>query len=307
MSTSASTRSRFLDLRALAALEHMRFTTRHRIEGAYSGRHQSRSQGGAGEFVDFREYVRGEDLRRLDWKVLARTGRAYVRIYQDETNLPCTLAIDASGSMRFGSPDGKRGHGAGTKLEYVQYLATALSHVITRQQDQVGLALLTDRLETAIPPAGTLTHVLNVQAAIEQIETKPVTRMGPPLRDLFERANRRGVLILASDFLDDDLEDVFGAVRLLRHQHWEVIVLHIVHPDEERLPSGLAYRFEGLENEGRLDCSPVDIRNLYQQRFESHAAMVRTSALAAGCDYRRVSTAIPYLQTLSGFLVERAG
>ena len=99
--------SRFLDLHALAALAHMRFTTKHRIEGAYTGRHASRQLGGAGEFVDYREYSQGEDLRRLDWKVLARTGKAYVRLFQDETNLLCTLAIDASGSMNFGAAEGQ--------------------------------------------------------------------------------------------------------------------------------------------------------------------------------------------------------
>src|SRR5512134_3820089 len=98
-----SQRSRFLDQQALASLARMRFVTRQQIEGAYSGRHQSRQQGGAGEFVDFREYTAGEDLRRLDWKVLARTGRTYVRLYQDDTNLLCTLVLDVSGSMRFGS------------------------------------------------------------------------------------------------------------------------------------------------------------------------------------------------------------
>ena len=111
-------KSRFLDLRALAALQHMRFTTRHRIEGTYSGRHVSRQQGGAGEFVDFREYSGSEDLRRLDWKVLARTGKAFVRLHQDETNLLCTLAIDASGSMLFGGNGGREGRGS--KLEYAQ-------------------------------------------------------------------------------------------------------------------------------------------------------------------------------------------
>src|SRR5205823_9134781 len=121
--TSAQTRSRFLELPALAALAHLRFSTRHRIDGTYTGRHQSRQQGGAGEFVDFREYSAGEDLRRLDWKVLARTGRAYLRLFQDETNLLCTLAIDASGSMNFGQ--GTKGRGS--KLQYAQYLTTALS------------------------------------------------------------------------------------------------------------------------------------------------------------------------------------
>src|SRR5687767_7108405 len=125
-----SYRSRYLDLKALAALEHMRFVTRHQIDGAYSGRHRSRQQGGAAEFADYREYSEGEDLRRLDWKVLARTGRAYVRLFQDETNLSCMLALDASGSMQFA------GSGKESKLNYVQWLSTALTQVISRQQDQ---------------------------------------------------------------------------------------------------------------------------------------------------------------------------
>src|SRR3954471_11445571 len=97
----SSARSRFLDLRALSALAHRRFVTKHNIEGSYSGRHRSKQQGGAAEFVDYREYAAGEDLRRLDWKVLARTGRPYVRLYQDETNLLCTACLDVSGSMGF--------------------------------------------------------------------------------------------------------------------------------------------------------------------------------------------------------------
>ena len=295
----ASAASRFLDLRALAALEHMRFSTRHRIEGSYSGRHLSRQKGGAGEFADYREYTDGDDLRRLDWKVLARTGRTYLRLYQDETNLVCTLLLDASGSMQFGRPL--------TKLEYVQYLATALSHVISRQQDQVGLALAADGLQEFLPPGGTRTHVARLQEIIVQAKSRPVTNLAGALSDLFQRVQRRGVLLLMSDFLVDDLEPVFAALRLFRHRRWEVITLHIIHPDEETLPEGAAYRFEGLENEGRIDCTPAEIRALYQQRFEAHAAMVRTLALATGCDYRRVSTAIPYLQTLGGFLVERAG
>ncbi|MHC4398160.1 MAG: DUF58 domain-containing protein [Planctomycetota bacterium] len=303
MSTRAT--SRFLDLRALAAVAHMRFTTRHRIEGAYSGRHQSRQQGGAGEFVDFREYSGSEDLRRLDWKVLARTGKAFVRLHQDETNLLCTLAIDASGSMRFGARSGRDTRGS--KLEYVQYLATALSHVISRGQDQIGLAVVDDRLREVLPPAGTASHVEHLQEVIEGLATRPTTRMAPPLRGLFEQSKRRGVLLLMSDFIVDDLEEVFAAVRLFRHRAWEVIVLHFVHPDEERLPDGTAYRFEGLENDGRVDCSPAAIRAAYRERFGAHLAMVRQLALAGGCDYRRVSTAIPYLQTLGGFLVERAG
>lgn len=300
MTTAAA--SRFLDLKALATLEQMRFATRHRIEGSYSGRHRSRQQGGAGEFVDFREYVAGEDLRRLDWKVLARTGRSYMRLYQDETNLLCTLAIDASGSMRFGESSP-----GGSKLQYVQYLATALSQVISRAQDQVGVAILSEKLSELVPPGGSRTHVARVQELIERIETRPAVRMAAALRELFQRTSRRGVLMLLSDFLMEDLEEVFAAARLFRHRQSEVIVLHLVHPEEERLPEGAAFRFDGLEEEGIVDCSPAEIRPLYERRFQDHLAAVRTLALAGGCDYRRVSTAVPYLQTLGEFLVDRRG
>lgn len=298
---SASARSRFLDLGALSAVAHMRFVTRQQIEGSYTGRHRSRQQGGSTEFVDYREYAPGEDLRRLDWKVLGRTERPVVRIYQDETNLVCTLAIDASESMRFGKHQGP------TKLEYAQFLATGMSHIIARQQDQVGLAILAGSLREVFPPGGAPSHLLRLQGAIEALKTEPATDLATSLRDLFGRLPRRGVLAVFSDFLVDDLEKAFASVRLFRHRRWEVIILHLVHPDEERLPDGLAFRFEGMENEGTVACSPAEIRQEYQKKFEAHAASVRGLALQAGCDYRRVSTAVPYLRTLSGFLVERSG
>ncbi len=303
---TTQTRSRFLDLRALAALQHMRFTTRYRIEGAYSGRHQSHQQGGAGEFVDFREYTGGEDLRRLDWKVFGRTGKAFVRIYQDETNLACTLAMDASGSMAFNATAAGNSQ-VGSKLEYAQYLATALSHVISRGQDQVGLAVLGSELRHVLPPGSTMIHVTLLQELIEQLIIQPARTMGQSLRELFERSSRRGVLLLMTDFLMDDLEEVFAAVRLFRYHNWEVVALHLVHPEEERLPDGAAFRFEGMEADGHVACSPAEVRAEYRRRFETHLSTVRRYALVSGCDYRLVSTATPYLRTLQGFLVERTG
>jgi len=300
--TVAAATSKFLDLRALASLERMRFDTRHRIEGSYSGRHHSTQHGGAGEFVDFQEFTPGEDLRRLDWKVLARTGRSYLRLYQDETNLLCTFAIDASGSMQFGESSR-----VGSKLQYVQYLATALSHIICRGQDQVGLAVLSEQLLESLPPGSSRVHVARVQELIERLEPQSARRMAAALRELFQRTSRRGVLLIMSDFLMEDVEELFAAIRLFRHRQSEVIVLHLVHPDEERLPQGSAFRFDGLEGEGVVDCSPAEIRALYEERFQRHLAAVRTLSLAQGCDYRHVSIATPYLQTLGQFLVERAG
>jgi uncharacterized protein (DUF58 family) len=290
---------RFLDLPALAGLKRLRLVTRRPIDGTFSGRHSSRRKGGAGVFADYREYTEGEDLRRLDWKVLARTGRAYTRLHQDETNFVCTLVIDVSGSMRFGAPQ--------TKLEYVQYLTTALSQIVIWQQDQVGLALAANGLEEFLPPGGTEGHLRRIHQIIESADPKMTTDLGGALRELFQRFTRRGVLFVLSDFLVDNAEDVFAAIRMFRHRSWEVIALHVVHPDEERLPELAAVRFDGLEGEASVNCSPDDVRASYQARFESHMTATRSLALAAGCDYRRVSTSVPYLQTLSGFLTERAG
>lgn len=301
--STATAPSRFLDVQALATLSRMRFQTKHRVEGAYSGRHVSRQKGGAGEFADYREYSPGEDLRRLDWKVYARTGKSYIRLYQDETNLLCTLAIDASRSMLFGAQSDSRHQGS--KLEFAQYLATGLSHIIAHTQDHVGSAILTDRLVDSLAPGGTPTHVTRVQAMIESAQTSATTVLAPGLNELFEQVRSRGVLILFSDFLVDDVFEVFAALRLFRHRQFEVVILHLVHPDEESLPEGAAFRFEGLENDGRIDCSPAEIRAEYEASFAQHLAMVRTFALAIGCDYRKISLAHSWMQVLSSFLVDR--
>jgi len=292
--------SPFLDLASLAALARLRFVARRHIEGPYSGRHRSRQKGGSGEFVDFREYSGSEDLRRLDWKTYSRTGKAFVRLHQEETNMLCTLAIDASGSMDLGE-------GETNKLRYAKFLTTALSYLISLGQDQVGLAVLGEKLLEDMPPRSTSQHVVTLQRLIEKLETKPTTRMSDSLEQLFQLGRQRGVLLILSDFLMEDLQETFSVLRQFRHRGWEVITLHLIHPDEERLPEALACRFEGLEGEGNVDCSPDAIRVAYQRIFEEHLSTVRQMALASNCDYRRVSTAVPYLEELGELLVERNG
>lgn len=295
--------SPYLDVAALAPLAGKRFATRQRIEGAFSGRHASRLQGGGGEFVDYREYSGGEDLRRLDWKVLARTGRAYVRLHQDETNLLCTIALDSSGSMSFAG----RTSGGQSKLEYCQFLATAMSQIVVQGQDQVGLALLGDQLSGFLPPAGTASHLAHVQEQIATLEATASDEMSDALNALFQASRRRGVLVLLTDFLMADLEEVFAKIRQFRHNGWEVLALHIVHPEEEHLPEGNSFRFTGLEGEPTITCSPHDFHREYDRRFREFLVQVRKFALMAGCDYRLLSTAEPYIQALQSLLVERTG
>ena len=167
------TMSRYLDLKALSALSHLRFSTRQMIDGSYSGRHRSHQQGGGGEFVDYREYSAGEDLRRLDWKILGRTGRPYVRLYQDETNLLCTACVDISGSMGFsgfglGRKSDRPGAG-GSKLEFLQRFSASLGYLIAGQQDQVGLAVIGDTLEQYLEPGSTTEHLARLYGEVDRM------------------------------------------------------------------------------------------------------------------------------------------
>lgn len=298
-------KSRFLEVGALNRLSHLRFGTKRAMEGTYSGRHRSRHKGGASEFLEHRQYSPGDDVRRLDWKVLGRTGRSYIRQYEDETNLVATLVLDVSRSMTFGAGLGRDSDGS--KLDYARYLAAAMAYLIIKERDRFGLALVSSRLDAFHPPASTIAQLETVVNALEQVKPVPETALAPALRDLFSRLRKRGMLIVVSDFLDADLEQLFSSIRLFRHKHFGVILLHILHPQEERLPMGPAYRFEGLEGEGYRNCSPQDVADLYERRLRAFLTGFRSRAVAAGCSYHLFSTAVPYVEQLKTLLVERHG
>jgi uncharacterized protein (DUF58 family) len=282
----------------------MRFTTPRRVEGAYSGRHRAKRLGGAGEFVDYREYTPGDDLRRVDWRVMGRMERAYLKLFQDETDLSCTLVLDVSGSMLQGSMS--FGKTDGSKLEWMQYFATALSHLIVLDRDAVGLALVSDSLVGYYPPSSAYQHRMLLHEEIERLKPTGKSQLAEGLDQLMLRVRRRGVLLLISDFLVDSRDRLVASLRKFRSRGWEVIALHLVHPDEQRLPEGLAFRFFGLEGDGLVDCQLAEIRHEYQERFATHLAATRAAVLGTGCDYHRASTAESYLDVLRSFLVLRS-
>jgi uncharacterized protein (DUF58 family) len=287
----------------IAALAGRRFSPRRRFEGSFSGRHPSNRQGGAAEFADYREFTEGEDPRRLDWKVLARTGRAYIRLHHDETNLACMLVLDMSGSMSYAGLE-KRWP---AKLDYAKYLCTALSYLIGMQQDQAGLALVGTDLSDFLPPGGTTSHIDRLHQLIEAARPQPGSNLAGALQTLFQRLTRRAVYVVVSDFLVDELDSLYAALRMFRHRQSEVLLLHVIHPEEERLPTGRAFRLEGMERDGSVNASPVEIAESYERRFRDHVAAVREMGLAAGCEYRRVSLMTPYVDVLHGLMTDRSG
>ena len=303
--TNTDAVSKYFDARAISGLEAMRFTTNRRIEGTYSGRHVARRQGGAGQYIDSREYSPGDDLRRLDWPAMGRTGRAYIRLYQDETNLSCLLNVDTSGSMHFGGRT--RFDELGSKIEWVKYFTTALSHLIVGGHDQVGLSIANSNQNEYLPPSGSPRQLRVLHDRVAKIKSTGLTQLGQSLDECFLRTRRRGVLMMISDFLVDPLSDVLSGLRKFRGRGWETIAVHVVHPDEQQLPKGVAFRFAGMEGEGNVDCRPAEIRKIYQQRFADHCEQVRDGLLGAGCDYRRFNTGESYLNAVRAFLVPRRG
>lgn len=296
--------SRFFEPAKLAGLEQMRFTTSRRVEGAYSGRHISKRRGGAGEFVDYREYSPGDDLRRLDWKAMGRTGRTYLKLFQDETDLRCTLLLDVSGSMYQGSRSAQDQRGS--KLQWMQYFATALSHLIVLGRDAIGMGVVREQLESYLAPVASMQQRDLMHRAIEQLSPRGETDLAQGLDDLLLQSSRRGVLITISDYLLPDLEAVLAGFRKFRARGWEVIALHLVHPDEEHLPSGTAFRFQGLEGEGSVNGQVSEIRRAYEERFQQHLSAVRSMLLGVGCDYHCIRTSENYLDVLRSFLVVRS-
>ncbi len=294
----------FFDPAALAGLERMRFVTRRHVEGSYSGRHTTKRRGGAGEFVDYREYTPGDDLRRVDWKAMGRMGRAYLKLFQDETDLSCTLLIDCSGSMTQGARSASDGRGG--KLQWSQYFATALAHLLVVQRDAVGVGVVRERLTDYLPPAGSAQHGALVRQAIQQLTPSGTTDLAQGLDDLLIRARRRGVLMILSDFLVDSLDPIIASVRKFRARGWEIIAMHLIHPDERDLPEGNAFRFLDWEGEGMVNCQLVEVRQEYKRRFEAMTATIRGSLLSVGCDYHRVMTSQSYIDVLRSFLVTRS-
>jgi uncharacterized protein (DUF58 family) len=290
---------RFLEPAALQGLRNLRLAARRIVEGSFAGRHRSRLRGSSVEFADYREYTPGDDLRRLDWKALARMGRPYLRTFDEETNLRCVFVLDRSSSMQFrGDPSKTRW----TKLEYARYFLAATAYLVTQSRDQVGLAVGSGGLDQYLEAQSGFAHLDLVLHALEAITPAPKTDLGKILTDLYPRLRRRAVLVLFSDFLSPSSDDLFQALRVYRHRQFEAILFHVIDPLERDLPEGGSFRFRDPEGPEAVDAAPADVRVAYRERFAKFLEDTRRQALASGCDYEQIGTDVPYPEALRRFL-----
>jgi uncharacterized protein (DUF58 family) len=288
---------KYLNPDVLRTISGLELKARLIVEGFVSGLHRSPFHGFSVEFAEHREYVPGDDVRFVDWKVYGKSDRYYIKQYEEETNLRCWLLVDVSESMEYGS-------GAFTKLEYARHAAAALAYLVTQQQDAVGLALFDDELRSVLPPASSAGHLKALIRQLAEAEARGPTGLGTAVQLAAEQIGRRCIVVILSDLLER-ADSILGAVRLLRHHKHEVVLLHLLDHDERTFPFERMTRFEGLEHMPDVMADPGALRTQYLEELAGFARDLRRGCLGSGADFVEIDTRTPLDVALSTYLASR--
>ena len=288
-----------LDPAIVARLAHLDVRARLVVEGFIAGMHRSPFHGFSVEFAEHRPYMPGDPLKNLDWKVWARSDRFLVKQYTEETNLRCHLLLDLSGSMGF-----KSARAPMSKLEYARSLSAALAYLMLQQQDAVGALLFAERPLRYVPARAVRSHLDVILKTLGALEPQGRTRLGPVLHELAERVKRRGLVILCSDLMDRP-EEVLKGLQHFRHRHHEVIVFHILDPDEIEFPYTDTATFVDLETGERLTTEPWEIARRYREKLEAWTGHYRRQCREQRIDYVPIDTRTPFDEALLKYLEKR--
>ncbi|WP_373650411.1 DUF58 domain-containing protein [Schlesneria sp. DSM 10557] len=290
---------RFLDPTTLNRLKGLELKARLIVEGYVSGMHKSPYHGFSVEFAEHREYVPGDDLRYVDWKVFGKSDRIYLKQYDEETNFVCHLLVDTSESMTYRSPKAMF-----SKLEYAQYIAAAFAYLIIHQQDAVGLATFDTSVRQFLRPGSTAVQLRQLCHTLEQSPSGGESSIGPIFHDLAERIKRRGLVVIISDFFDDP-ETLKKGLKHFQHRRHDVVLLQVIDPEEQDFTFVDPTLFKGLENLGEQLTEPRALRKAYQKEFEEFLKTIRSSARDFRMDYVLMRTDQPLEVNLHEFLSRR--
>jgi uncharacterized protein (DUF58 family) len=297
---------KYLSPQDLRNLKNLLFAARVIVEGAYTGRHKSPYRGRSAEFVDYREYEPGDEIRGIDWKAYARTDRYFVKLFEKETDMNCYVLVDRSASMGYG---GKAYNSVFptqelSKLEYASYLAAALLFLIIKQGDRASLTLFDEKVATHVPTGGTFAHLYTLLNHLEKQRPGKETSVSNVLRESFGLFKRRGLLIVLSDFLDDPVA-TFNALNMYRHRNFEIVLFHILHKYEYELPPLQSTNFIDSESGDMITTSPDEIRDSYHEAVKDFVEQMQTMARSRNIEYTLVNTAMPYSAALQKYLLRR--
>ncbi|MFW6108284.1 MAG: DUF58 domain-containing protein [bacterium] len=297
---------RLLDPEALTKVGRLELIARGVVEGFVAGRHRSPYRGFSVEFAEHREYVPGDNPRDLDWRVYAKSDRYYIKRYIEETNLRCTILLDASGSMAYAGERPSRRNGQGlSKFQYGQFLAATLAHLMINQQDAVGLVTFDTEVRRYIPSRSRTSHLRVLLEELHQAEPGAETRLAPIFHDIAERVHRRGLVIIISDLFDDP-EPLVKALHHFRYRKHEVVVFHLMAHEELTFPFERWSQFRDLELPGRkVQLDPRSIRAAYLDEVRKHIAEVEDGCGRMNVDYVPMSTEQDFDVALATYLARR--
>jgi uncharacterized protein (DUF58 family) len=286
-----------LDSQAVSEAEALGLHARLIVEGYLAGNHKSPFHGFSIEFTQHREYVPGDDLRHLDWKVLGRSDRYYIRQYEQETNFVCHLLVDGSESMKYAS-------GRLTKLDYARQMAAVLAYVILQARDAVSLTLFDDDVRQYVPRTGNLASIHAIMHALASFQPTQATRIAPVLHQVAQVNARRGVVALISDCLDDE-QAILDGIQHCRFVGHEVILFHVLDEAELTFPFKGNVEFVGLESSGRQTTRPNEIRKSYLDNLHRFLDALRQGCEKNKVHYVQVTTSHPLHETITGYLAFR--
>jgi uncharacterized protein (DUF58 family) len=289
-----STQRDLLDPDALARGESLGILARMVVEGYRVGEHRSPFKGFAIEFAQHREYTIGDDPRHLDWKVLGRTDRYYIKQYEQDTNFVAQLLVDGSESMNYGS-------GKITKLQYTKILAACLSYLILLQRDAVALHVFDTEIRETMTRTDSIAKIHPIMARLVAFQATQPTRLGAAISDIARMTKARGITLIISDLFDDE-EAFEKGVRQIRFGGSEVIVFHVMDSYELEFPFDGIVEFIGLEEVSRLKTNPEAIRKSYLESMNAFRKRVQGICDRSGCHYVLANTKTPLAEMLSSYL-----
>ena len=293
-----STGYRYLEPEALARMKNLSMVARGVVEGAITGLHASPYKGFSVEFAEHREYTAGDDPRHLDYKMLARTDRLYIKQYEEETNMRVQILLDTSASMGY-QHDSKI-----TKLQYGSYLTAILAYLMTRQQDSVGLTTFDTRIGLDMPARSSPRHFNEMMQRLEALEPGDETDLAEVLHLLANRFKKRCLIVIISDLYDEP-DEVMRALHHFHHRRHEVIVFNVFDKAEVEFPFTDTIAFHDLETNEKIQIDPAYVREAYLEQIDAFIEGYRRACAESNIDYVMTDTSVPYDFMLSKYVAKR--
>lgn len=293
-----SDRRKYLDPNNVASLKNLELRAKLVVEGFITGLHKSPYHGFSVEFSEHRAYRPGDEIRHIDWQVYGRTNKFFVKQYEEETNLRCTLVIDSSASMKFASD------GHISKFEYAILLSSAIAYLMTKQRDAVGMAVFNEDIIEYMPSRSKASYSSQIIKTLSEIEPNEKTMMSSSLDKLAERIKRRGLVVIFSD-LFDDLESISNSLKHFRHKGHEVVLFHLLDPRE------LDFNFQGnatfvdMESGEKILTNPYQLKKAYSEKMEDFLNDLKQECYKQNVDYHLVKTNEPFDKAMINYLAKR--